>query len=159
MSSTCRHEAALTSVGGEAGAIVAESDALDEIEQLSRERASDLLAGRHVQWRFDVAVGDPATGVGMTAGSIGLTPGGLGVVEAALSAALVAAGMRGDHALTAVVLYRLISFWLVMIGGWAVLAVLTGNTRFTHVPNQPAARGTTTQRSWAVPLRGRSSRP
>ncbi len=56
-----RHVAALTSVGGEAGAVVAESDALDEIEHLSRQRASDLLAGHHLRWRFDVAVGDPAT--------------------------------------------------------------------------------------------------
>ena len=81
----------------------------------------------------------------MTAGSIGLTPGGLGILEAALSAALVAAGTRGDHALAAVLVYRLISFWLVMVAGWAVMAVLTRNTRITQVASQPAARGTTTQ--------------
>src|SRR5580704_4344422 len=57
-----RHGPALTSVGeGSGGAAAAESDALDEMEQTSRQRASDVLAGRHVQWRFDVAVGDPAT--------------------------------------------------------------------------------------------------
>jgi uncharacterized protein (TIRG00374 family) len=95
----------------------------------------------------------------MTAGSIGLTPGGLGIVEAALSAALVAAGIRGDHALAAVLVYRLISFWLVMVGGWAVMAVLTRNARITRVANQPPARGTTTQGRWSMSLRGRSSRP
>ena len=42
-----------------------------------------------------------AYGAGMTAASIGLTPGGLGIVEAALSAALVAAGIRGGHAFAA----------------------------------------------------------
>ncbi len=59
----------------------------------------------------------------MTAGSFGLTPGGLGVVEVALSAALLSAGIKGE-ALAAVLVYRLISFWLVMSVGWAILALL-----------------------------------
>jgi len=70
-----------------------------------------------------------AYGAGMTAGSIGLTPGGLGIIEAALSAALVAAGIKAHHALAAVLVDRLISFWLVMAAGWAVMAVLVRNTR------------------------------
>lgn len=65
-----------------------------------------------------------AYGVAMAAGSIGLTPGGLGVIEVALSAALVAAGLTGHRALAAVLLYRLISFWLVVAAGWVVMAVL-----------------------------------
>jgi uncharacterized protein (TIRG00374 family) len=69
-----------------------------------------------------------AYGAGMTAGSIGLTPGGLGIIEVALSAALVAAGLKGHHALASVLVYRLISFWLVMAAGWVVLAVLTRAT-------------------------------
>ena len=100
-----------------------------------------------------------AYGAGMTAGSIGLTPGGLGIVEAALSAALVAAGIRGGHAFAAVLVYRLISFWLVMAGGWAIMAVLTRNTRITQVANRPSATGTTTHRRWATSLRARSPRP
>ena len=59
------------------------------------------------------------------AGIISLTPGGLGVVEIALSAALVAAGLRGPHAVAAVLVYRLISFWLVMAAGWVVMAMLS----------------------------------
>jgi uncharacterized protein (TIRG00374 family) len=66
-----------------------------------------------------------AYSAGMAAASIGLTPGGLGVVEAALSAALVAAGIKGHSALAAVLVYRLISFWLVMTIGWAFVAILT----------------------------------
>ena len=66
-----------------------------------------------------------AYGAGMAAASIGLTPGGLGVVEAVLSASLVALGIKGHSALAAVLVYRLISFWLVMTVGWAVVAVLT----------------------------------
>jgi putative heme transporter len=66
-----------------------------------------------------------AYSAGMAAASIGLTPGGLGVVEATLSAALVATGIKGHSALAAVLVYRLISFWLVMTIGWAVVAILT----------------------------------
>jgi putative heme transporter len=64
------------------------------------------------------------------AGAFSLTPGGLGVVEIALSAALVAAGLPGPHALAAVLVYRFISFWLVMVAGWVLVAVLgrTGNS-------------------------------
>ena len=66
-----------------------------------------------------------AYGAGMAAASFGLTPGGLGIVEATLSAALVAAGISGHRALAAVLVYRLISFWLVMAAGWTVMAVMT----------------------------------
>jgi uncharacterized protein (TIRG00374 family) len=65
----------------------------------------------------------------MTAATLGLTPGGLGVVEAALAAALVAAGTTGHHALAAVLVYRLISFWLVMASGWVVMAALVRASR------------------------------
>jgi uncharacterized protein (TIRG00374 family) len=66
-----------------------------------------------------------AYSAGMAAASVGLTPGGLGVVEAVLSASLVALGIKGHSALAAVLVYRLISFWLVMTVGWAVVAILT----------------------------------
>jgi hypothetical protein len=66
-----------------------------------------------------------AYSAGMAAASVGLTPGGLGVVEAVLSASLVALGIKGHAALAAVLVYRLISFWLVMTVGWAVVAILT----------------------------------
>jgi len=66
-----------------------------------------------------------AYSAGMAAASVGLTPGGLGVVEAVLSASLVALGIKGHSALAAVLVYRLISFWLVLTVGWAVVAMLT----------------------------------
>jgi uncharacterized protein (TIRG00374 family) len=52
------------------------------------------------------------------AGSFGITPGGLGLVEAALAGALVAAGVHTPQAVAAVLVYRLISFWLVDALGW-----------------------------------------
>jgi uncharacterized membrane protein YbhN (UPF0104 family) len=74
------------------------------------------------------AVGSPvpwsalilAWSVGVGAGSFGITPGGLGLVEAALAAALVAAGVHTPLAVAAVLVYRLISFWLVDAVGWTL---------------------------------------
>jgi uncharacterized protein (TIRG00374 family) len=68
------------------------------------------------------------------AGVISFTPGGLGAVEIALSAALVAAGLRGPHAFAAVLVYRLISFWLVMAGGWVIMAVLSRSNNASPAP-------------------------
>lgn len=61
----------------------------------------------------------------VTAGSAGLTPGGIGVVEATLTAALVGAGMPARYALPAVLVYRLISLWLVVGVGWFIAVRLT----------------------------------
>jgi uncharacterized protein (TIRG00374 family) len=79
-----------------------------------------------------------AYSAGMAAASVGLTPGGLGVVEAVLSASLVALGIKGHSALAAVLVYRLISFWLVMAVGWAVVAALTRTRKpQPREPNDP----------------------
>ncbi|UWP87087.1 flippase-like domain-containing protein [Dactylosporangium fulvum] len=51
-----------------------------------------------------------------------LTPGGVGVVETALIAGLTAAGATGIGAAAAVLLYRLLSCWLIIpVGGLAAL--------------------------------------
>jgi undecaprenyl-diphosphatase len=52
------------------------------------------------------------------------TPGGLGALEAALIAGLVAAGMDHTVAVPAVFLYRLATFWLPILPGWAAFAWL-----------------------------------
>ncbi len=58
--------------------------------------------------------------VGVGAGSFGITPGGVGLVEAALAGALVASGVHAPQAVAAVLIYRLISFWLVDALGWTL---------------------------------------
>jgi uncharacterized protein (TIRG00374 family) len=63
-------------------------------------------------------------GAGAAVGSTGITPGGFGLVEFALTAALTAAGLHRSPALAAVLAYRLVNFWLVLIGGWILMAVL-----------------------------------
>ena len=55
---------------------------------------------------------------GATIGQAAPTPGGLGAVEAALSAGLTAAGIPGGIAVSSVLLFRLVTFWLPTIPGW-----------------------------------------
>ena len=92
-------------------------------------------------WLFDCAclacaikaVGQPvpwhglllAYGAGAIAGSTGVTPGGFLIVEAALTAALAAAGLSAGPALGAVLAYRLVNFWMILLGGGIVLIFLT----------------------------------
>jgi putative heme transporter len=78
------------------------------------------------------ATGDPipwrglvlSYGAGAAVGSTGVTPGGFGLVEVTLTAALVAAGLTTARALTAVLAYRLINFWLILFGGGIALIAL-----------------------------------
>lgn len=83
-----------------------------------------------------------AYAAGAAAGSTGLTPGGFALVEATLTAALVAAGMNTSAALTSVLAYRLINFWMILIGGWTAMIVLTRvRSRTATSPDSPAAPG------------------
>ena len=61
---------------------------------------------------------------GSALGSAVPTPGGLGAVEAALSAGLTAAGLPGITAVSAVLLFRTLTFWLPVPFGWAALTYL-----------------------------------
>lgn len=62
---------------------------------------------------------------GATIGQAAPTPGGLGAVEAALAAGLTAAGLEGSIAVSAVLLYRLVTFWLPTIPGYWAFGWLT----------------------------------
>ena len=64
---------------------------------------------------------------GSAIGSIVPTPGGLGAVEAALTAGLTAAGVPGAVAVSAVLLFRLLTFWLPVPFGWVALNYLERN--------------------------------
>jgi uncharacterized protein (TIRG00374 family) len=61
---------------------------------------------------------------GSAIGSIIPTPGGLGAVEAALTAGLTAAGLPGAASASAVLLFRLLTFWLPVPFGWGALRYL-----------------------------------
>jgi uncharacterized membrane protein YbhN (UPF0104 family) len=61
---------------------------------------------------------------GSALGSVVPTPGGLGAVEAALAAGLTATGMAAATAVSAVLLFRLLTFWLPVPAGWAAFSYL-----------------------------------
>jgi glycosyltransferase 2 family protein len=61
---------------------------------------------------------------GAAVASVAPTPGGLGAVEVALSSGLTAAGMPGASALSAVLLFRIATFWLPVPAGWVALREL-----------------------------------
>jgi uncharacterized protein (TIRG00374 family) len=65
-----------------------------------------------------------AYGAGAVAGSTGVTPGGFLIVETALTAALAAAGLPQARALAAVLAYRLVNFWMILLGGGITLIFL-----------------------------------
>jgi putative heme transporter len=68
-------------------------------------------------------------GAGAAAGSTGVTPGGFAIVELALTAALTASGLHASAALASVLAYRLVNFWLVLLGGWITMGFLTHPVR------------------------------
>jgi putative heme transporter len=95
-------------------------------------------AGQPVPWHGLLL----AYAAGAAAGSTGLTPGGFALVEATLTAALVGVGMNSRGALTSVLVYRVCNFWLILIGGWIIMVVLTRlRNRTARSPDSPAAPG------------------
>jgi putative heme transporter len=76
--------------------------------------------GQPVPWHSLLLV----YGAGAAVGSTGITPGGFALVELALTAALTAAGLHRSTALAAVLAYRLVNFWMILVGGWMLMALL-----------------------------------
>jgi hypothetical protein len=80
-----------------------------------------------------------------------VTPGGFLIVETALTAALAAAGMTQATALAAVLAYRLVNFWMILLGGGVTLVFLRlrGNRArlFPRVDDQPRAADAAAGRS------------
>jgi putative heme transporter len=98
---------------------------------------SILALGGTVPWRSLLLIYGLATLIG----SLGITPGGLGLVEGTLCLGLVSTGLPAALALAAVLLYRLVSFWLVMATGWLVLLWL----RFERLPHVVSISGSVAQ--------------
>jgi len=66
-----------------------------------------------------------AYGAAQVAANLPITPGGLGVVEGSLTVALVAFGGSTSATVAAVLLYRLMSFWVLLPLGWTAWGGLT----------------------------------
>ncbi|MBV9593103.1 MAG: flippase-like domain-containing protein [Actinobacteria bacterium] len=58
---------------------------------------------------------------GAAIGSVAPTPGGIGAIEVALSTGLATAGMPSTAAVSAVLLYRIATFWLPVPVGWLAM--------------------------------------
>jgi uncharacterized membrane protein YbhN (UPF0104 family) len=96
---------------------------------------------------FAVGVGVPwrglllAYGAGQLAAILPITPGGLGAVEGSLTVALVTFGGGAESTVAAVLLYRLVSFWLVLPVGWACWGVLALGGRRRRLSTRAGSPG------------------
>jgi uncharacterized protein (TIRG00374 family) len=79
-----------------------------------------IAVGVGVPWRGLLL----AYGAGQLAANLPVTPGGLGVVEGSLTIALVAYGGGESSTVAAVLLYRMISFWVLLPVGYAAYGAL-----------------------------------
>jgi uncharacterized protein (TIRG00374 family) len=70
-----------------------------------------------------------AFGVSQIVASLPLVPGGLGIVEGSLAVILVAYGAKKVPALAVVLVYRLLTFWVVIIVGWVSIGVIEWRVR------------------------------
>ena len=77
-----------------------------------------------------------AYGAGQLAASLPITPGGLGVVEGSITVALVAFGGAETSTAYAVLLYRVISFWMILVVGWLFIGQLALQVRRGRWPRQ-----------------------
>ncbi|MGH8980654.1 MAG: lysylphosphatidylglycerol synthase transmembrane domain-containing protein, partial [Acidimicrobiales bacterium] len=105
------------------------------VVRLHSVQAFGVLAWASLNWFFDctcfaiafLAIGSSvpweglllAYGAGQLAANLPITPGGLGAVEGSITIALAYFGGGTSADIAAVLVYRLISFWLVLLVGWS----------------------------------------
>jgi len=70
-----------------------------------------------------------AYGVAVVAGTLPFVPGGIGVVEGSLAVVLAAYGASQTQALSAALVFRMVSFWLAVAVGWISVAVIARQAR------------------------------
>ena len=128
------------------------------VVRLSPGQVVDVLWWGWANWMLDcgclatafLAVGAPvpwkglllAYGAGQLAANLPITPGGLGLVEGSLTIAIVAYGGIESSTVLAVLLYRIISFWLPLPFGWGTWAWLAWAAR-RHPRPVPVLDGST----------------
>jgi putative heme transporter len=116
---------------------------------------SFLAVGASVPWKGLLL----AYGAGQLAANLPITPGGLGVVEGSLTIAIVAFDGNNPATVVAVLLYRIISFWLMLPIGWGAWAGLAWRGRRRPLqaaapPGSAAASGTPDEGSDGGPEAG-----
>jgi uncharacterized protein (TIRG00374 family) len=94
---------------------------------------------------FAVGVGVPwrglllAYGAGQLASILPITPGGLGAVEGSITVALVTFGGGAESTVAAVLLYRMVSFWMMLPIGWVSWGTIAWGTRRRLPREDPVA--------------------
>jgi putative heme transporter len=106
--------------------------------------AAILAVGGHVPWTGVLVI----YALGQVAENLPISPGGVGVVEGTLSLLLVAYGMPGETSVAAVLLYRLMSFWILVPIGWASAAAMKLEPRLRARRQARAQRFPVPQATW-----------
>ncbi len=139
---------------------------------LSPRQVADVLCWGWANWMLDcgclavsfLAVGGGvpwkglllAYGAGQLAANLPITPGGLGVVEGSLTIAIVAYGGAASSTVAAVLLYRILSFWLILPIGWGTWAWLARSSRRRPLsPPAPAVSAGPATAAGGPPASGR----
>jgi putative heme transporter len=91
-----------------------------------------LALGAPIPWKGLLL----AYGAGQLAATLPITPGGLGVVEGSITVALVAFGGPDASTAYAVLLYRIISFWMILVIGWLFIGQLALQVRRGRWPRE-----------------------
>lgn len=82
-----------------------------------------------------------AYGAGQLAATLPITPGGLGAVEGSITVALVTFGGGAEATVAAVLLYRLVSFWMMLPLGWGAWSILAVAGRLRRTAAKPVTPG------------------
>ena len=80
-----------------------------------------------------------AYGAAVVAGSLPIVPGGLGIVEGSLAVVLVAYGASRLPAVSAVLAFRIVNYWLAVAVGWVSVGLVALQSR--RAPDGPSAAG------------------
>jgi len=95
-----------------------------------------LVVGAAIPWEGLLL----AYGAGQLAANLPITPGGLGAVEGSITIALTLFGGALHSTVEAVLIYRLISFWGVIVVGWICWGVLAQGVRRGRWPRRVGER-------------------
>jgi uncharacterized protein (TIRG00374 family) len=113
-------------LGGRGWLVVVALGALNWVADGAVLAVSLVAVGANIPWRGLVL----AYALSQVGASVPILPGSIGIAEASLVAVLVCAGVSAPDALAATVTYRLASFWLQLLPGWAAWARLRHSPPF-----------------------------
>jgi putative heme transporter len=97
--------------------------------------AALLALGVHVPWQAILVI----YALTQITASFPITPGGVGIVAGSLAALLTAYGVPFASALAVVLIYRVLTFWIVVPLGWGLFGILEVTSRRRSIGHASAA--------------------